>query len=56
MLKAAQRVRAVVNAAVQPRRQQYASCTMFGTMPLVCPLCQKEIPPNTVHRCEQKQV
>jgi len=29
-------------------------CEMFSTMGMVCPLCQKPVPPNTRHVCTKE--
>jgi hypothetical protein len=30
-----------------------ASCYVFSTSAIKCPLCQRNVPPNTEHECEK---
>lgn len=30
-----------------------ASCYVFSTSAITCPLCQRTVPPNTHHECEK---
>jgi hypothetical protein len=45
-----------LKAALTPTtvESSYANCTIFSTEPMTCPLCQKLVKANTVHRCEKK--
>lgn len=36
-------------------KTSYASCEIFSTSPMVCPLCQVKIPANTPHSCSKKE-
>lgn len=33
----------------------YASCQIFSTEPLICPLCMATIPPCTAHCCSKPE-
>jgi hypothetical protein len=30
-----------------------ASCVVFSTMGITCPLCHSDVPPNVRHECEK---
>lgn len=35
-------------------RTSYASCTIYSSWPMVCPLCHDAIPANTEHTCQRE--